>query len=97
MDVITFPVNLLTTSGLSILLHGVISLPDVTSYDKRHFIRVYTVCKDKIDLQRRKYNILDIISCGPSMHAIGHSDSIVCSFMENSVGLKRVYTIRIMQ
>ena len=29
MDVITFPENLLTTSGLSILLHGVISLPDV--------------------------------------------------------------------
>ena len=33
MDVVTFPVNLLTTSGLSILLHGVISLPDATSYD----------------------------------------------------------------
>ena len=33
MDVITFPVNLQTTSGLSILLHGVISLPDATSYD----------------------------------------------------------------
>ena len=33
MDVITFPVNLLTTSGLSILLHGVISLPDATLYD----------------------------------------------------------------
>ena len=30
----TFPVSLLTTSGLSILLHGVISLPDATSYDK---------------------------------------------------------------
>ena len=34
MDVITFSVNLLTTSGLSILLHGVISLPNATSYDK---------------------------------------------------------------
>ena len=31
--VITFHVNLETTSGLSILLHGVISLPDATSYD----------------------------------------------------------------
>ena len=31
MDVITFPV---TTSGLSILLHGVLSLPNATSYDK---------------------------------------------------------------
>ena len=33
MDVITFPENLETTSGLSIFLHGVISLPDATSYD----------------------------------------------------------------
>ena len=33
MDVITFPVNLLTTSGLSILLYGVNSLPGATSYD----------------------------------------------------------------
>ena len=36
MDVITFPVNLYTTSGLLILLHGVISLPDETSYDNEH-------------------------------------------------------------
>ena len=34
MDVMTFPVNLQITSGLSILLHGDISLPDATSYDK---------------------------------------------------------------
>ena len=34
MDVITFPENPKATSGLSILLHGVISLPDATSYDK---------------------------------------------------------------
>ena len=34
MDVVTFPVNLKNTSGLSILLHGVISLSDATSYDK---------------------------------------------------------------
>ena len=36
MDVITFPENRLTTSGLQILLHGVISLPDATSYDKQY-------------------------------------------------------------
>ena len=34
IEVITFPENLQTTSGLSILLHGVISLPDATAYDK---------------------------------------------------------------
>ena len=41
MDVITFPENRLTTSGLQILLHGVISLPDATSYDKIIFISLY--------------------------------------------------------
>ena len=35
MDVITSPENMLTTSGLLILLHGIISLPDATSYDKK--------------------------------------------------------------
>ena len=33
MDVITFPENL-TTSGWSMLLHGVNSLSDAKSYDK---------------------------------------------------------------
>ena len=33
MDIITFPENLKTTSGLLILLHGVIALPEVTSCD----------------------------------------------------------------
>ena len=33
MDVITFPEHLQTTSGLSILLHGVTSLPDEASND----------------------------------------------------------------
>ena len=37
MDVITFPVKLKTTSGLSILLHGVISLPDA----RRHMIKLF--------------------------------------------------------
>ena len=32
-----FPENLYTTSGLSILLHGIISLLDATSYDKTDF------------------------------------------------------------
>ena len=40
MDVITFPINLLTTSGLSILLHGVISLPEAMSYDKGEYLLV---------------------------------------------------------
>ena len=41
MDVITFPENLQTTNGLSILLHGVISLPDAMSYDNVHYVLVH--------------------------------------------------------
>ena len=36
MDVYTFPVILQTTNGLSILMQGVISLQDATSYDKMY-------------------------------------------------------------
>ena len=32
MDVITFPENLQATSGLSILLHGIILLPNATAF-----------------------------------------------------------------
>ena len=35
MDVITFPENLYSTCGLSILLHSVISLRNTTSCDKQ--------------------------------------------------------------
>ena len=38
MEVLTFPKNLLTTSGLSILSHGVISFPDATSYDNTPYM-----------------------------------------------------------
>ena len=39
---------MLTTSGLSILLHGVILLPDMTSYDKtmiitQQYIKAFTL------------------------------------------------------
>ena len=45
----TFPENLLTTSGLLILMHGIISLQDATSYDTKtlmHYGDCYTCpCK----------------------------------------------------
>ena len=51
-----------------------------------HFIRVCTVCykKDKIDLQRKKYNnFLEIMTCDPSVyrsiyHTMNKSDFTVC-------------------
>ena len=41
MDVVSFPENQWPTSGLQILLHGVISLPDATSYDKARYITLF--------------------------------------------------------
>ena len=43
MDVITFSVNQYTTSGLQILLHSVISLPDATSCDKSKYNHTLTI------------------------------------------------------
>ena len=68
MDVITFPVNLQTTSGLSILLHGVISLPDATSYDKcRSYMAPFNTRRfiDRTTLQhynRKQHNVI-LTSC----------------------------------
>ena len=48
------PENLYTTSGLSILMHGVISLKDAISYDKA----VYKISQN---IDRISYYILQII------------------------------------
>ena len=48
INVISFPQNLKTTSGLSILLHGVILLPDATSYDNigiTHAFSCVNICR----------------------------------------------------
>ena len=42
---ITFPENLLSTSGLSILVHGVSSLLDATSIDKCRNANAWICCK----------------------------------------------------
>ena len=47
MEVITFPENRQTTSGLQILLHGVISLPDMTSCYK-HINSTFQIFSKKI-------------------------------------------------
>ena len=47
--------------------------------------------KTKLPLRRKNYNIfLEIITCVPSVYKMDHPNFIVCSFMENSIGLKRV-------
>ena len=58
-----------------------------------HFIRVCTVCLDKIDLQRKKYHILGgggIITCDPLIYTMDHPNLTLSSFIEYSFGLKRV-------
>ena len=50
MDVITFPENLETTSGLSILLQSVISLRDATSYDNACFVFISHLRKSHLQM-----------------------------------------------
>ena len=40
--------------------------------------------------QNQSSEILAIITCDPSVYTTDHPDLIVCSFMENSIGPKRV-------
>ena len=57
--------NLLTTSGLSIILHGVISLPDATSCDKKNISRIrvnirtnYRETEMQLNLEILNYELL---------------------------------------
>ena len=56
----------------------------------QHFIRVCTVCYSKIDIQRKIQIFWEVIAYDPSIYTMEHPYFIVCSFMENSIGLKRV-------
>ena len=51
---------------------------------------VLTVRLDKIDIQRKKYNIFEIISRVPSIYRMDHPDFIVYSLLEYSISMKRV-------
>ena len=54
MDVITFPVNLYTTSGLSILLHGVISRQMIKTYKKENVLTFIFLVFLDINFYRHK-------------------------------------------
>ena len=41
--------------------------------------------------EKNKQYLLEIMTCDPSVYTMDHPDFIICSFMENSIGLKRVY------
>ena len=47
-------------------------------------------CSLRQNIQRKKYNNLEIITCYPSTHRLDYPDFIECSFMESSIDLKRV-------
>ena len=58
--------------------------PDEFHQGLHYFLR-------QINHQRKQYKIvLKIIICDPLIYIINHPDLTVCSFMENSIGLKRV-------
>ena len=44
----------------------------------------------QIHLQRKNYIYFLIIACDHSIYIMDHPDFIVCSFMESSIGLRRV-------
>ena len=47
--------------------------------------------QDKIDLRRKKCNMFwNTITCDPLIYIDDHPELTVCSFMKNSIGLKRV-------
>ena len=50
-----------------------------------HFIRVCTVCFDKVDLQRNKYHY----NLYPSIYTMDNPYFIEGSFMGDSIGLKK--------
>ena len=41
-----------------------------------HFIKVSTICQDKINLQEQKYNIIRIITCDPWIYKMDNPSSI---------------------
>ena len=49
-----------------------------------HFIRVYTVCRDKNDLQRKKHNIF-LQNYNPSIYTMDHPKFIVSNQTEESI------------
>ena len=64
--------------------------PDKMPHIMRHFIWVFTVCQHKIDLQSKKHTIFgEVLTSDPSIYPMAHPDFVECSFMENSIGLKK--------
>ena len=59
----------------------------------RHLVQVCNVCLNKVDLHRKKYTLsleyIVCITCDRSIYRMDLPDFIVCSFMENSIRLKR--------
>ena len=63
----------------------------------QHFIRVGTVCLDKIDLQRRISMVFfffwgggGVITLNPLIYLMNHPDLDVENLMEKPIGLQRV-------
>ena len=71
----TLSENLSTTSGLSILMHGVILLPGITSYDKSIF--VYTFLLRVFPLFNLFYGLLYIYICTLTNCSLEHHDALL--------------------
>ena len=57
----------------------------------QHFIRVWTICQDKNNLQRKKIQFyLDNITCHPSIYTMDNLKFIVPNMKEKSISAYRV-------
>ena len=63
--------------------------PEEMPHNAAFYLSLHCLLK-KLDLQKEMQNILEIIPSDPSIYTMDHTDFIVCSFVENSIGLKGI-------
>ena len=51
---------------------------------------LHCLLRQNLSSKKEIQYFLEIITCEPSIYTMDHPDFIVCSFLENSISLKRV-------
>ena len=51
---------------------------------------LHSLIRQKQSSEKEIQYFLEMITCDPSIYTMDHTDFIVCSFMENFIGLRRV-------
>ena len=64
--------------------------PDKMLHNATFYQGLHSLLLKTESIFRERNIFLEIIPCGPSIYRMDHPGFIVCSFMENSIGLKKV-------